>query len=953
MTSPDPDEMIFSLGDLSWLIRKKKQTILRAALIFSIIALVYAFWKPSFYKAEATFKESAEQREPTGLLKDFFANMAVSSGAPQADALMKSSQVLKPLIFHLGLQAQVVEKGVFLRRWNRLSDTICSELGLPLSDLDSFRFSDVTFEGEKPLNLRLRFFDRERFEIEQNQDKFQGRVGEKMELKSFFFTIARAPKNVKTGFEYKLSISPWSDIAKRLRKNLQIISLKTNRAIYELSILERDRFLGAEILNELMKEYQRYLKRDHDQIAQMQLAYLEERQDLLFDKLGRAYDEHVCFLQRNVGDKGFIHAAQESAALSKQYRGLFSQSFSADLEMDQLSPSSENPSHVLVGTQTPAGQTIHSLRHTVLALEGQRDLLASSLYFHPSGSGRSVSEESLFLRDELQNVRLDLQTARSALDEIESKNRIPLHLELLNDPDHVVQSWAGEINKQGDEPKDFVVYLRNLVRLFSVREKILMERQFHPQNESCELNGIDLSTAQQLLIQSSQNLDGSKASIQHYCHLLSRIDDPSFEVSSLSAVLKDPVSQRYLSQATDLHFQMEDESHHSEKEVNRSKSESALQRKVLKEHLKQMIVVEQLNSSIYQDKIASLQQISLDCINRQISVNNEQIASLVRQRKESLIREKQILANKMQDLRSKMNELPTKWRAESLLKLKTELGIKIMQSVVQMVESKTIGQNLHHVESKPLDLAVVPFFPQKPYLFLIFLAGGGLGLIGGFLWVFLKTLYRGFPLSSDTLQALRYPYAGSISFYADGPNIDHLPDNDLESLRKLMIKIDAAPHSKLVGLFAGQGPDYAHSLAHLIAQSGRKVLLLRCDFSTKFSDADIPGLQQVINGLDSSIPIRRFNDYDLLPSGGYSRFGVELIRSAVFDELLKRLMPLYDHILLFNRSPLHSAECAALLAINQTAAVTIFEESIELLTPFIQWAYDDQRCRLTFLTTSC
>ena len=125
-------------------------------------------------------------------------------------------------------------------------------------------------------------------------------------------------------------------------------------------------------------------------------------------------------------------------------------------------------------------------------------------------------------------------------------------------------------------------------------------------------------------------------------------------------------------------------------------------------------------------------------------------------------------------------------------------------------------------------------------------------MFGGFLWFFLKTLYRGFPVSRDTLHALGYPYAGFISFNADGPNIAHLPDSDLESLRKLVLKIDAAPHSRLMGLFAGQGPDYAHSLAHLIAQSARKVLLLRCDFSTKFSSEDNLGWQQAISVSDAA-----------------------------------------------------------------------------------------------------
>jgi tyrosine-protein kinase Etk/Wzc len=949
MTSIDPEEKFFSPSDLAWLFRKKKQTLWRISLLFSIAAAIAVFFMSPFYKIEATFKESSEYKEPQGLLKDLVSNMGWPAGAPQANALMKSSQVIKPLISRLGLQARIAENGVFRRVLIIVCDTFRAELGCHLADRDTFRFSSLVYEGEKPLNCSIRFLDRNRFQIRRHQSSVEGCIGEMVKIGNLSFSIMHLSKNLKIGIDYRLTISPWMDIAIDLRKNLRIAALKTNQSIYHLSLLTRDRFLGTEILNGLMHEYQNYLKRDHDQVAHLQLAYLEERQDHLFDKLRRDYDEHARYLQKNVGDRGFIRADQETAALLKPYRELFSKSFSLDLEMDRLSACPQNPVHSLVGVATPIGETIHQLRQSVQQLEGQRDLLAASLYFQPSVSRRCVAQD----RDELQKVRCDLETAERALQEIENRRIDALSLELFHDPDRILQSWAEQINKEGDEPKDLIAYLNSLVRLFSVQEKILLERQVHPLSQSSELFGIDLDMARQLLIQASQNLDGSKASIEHYRHLLSQIDNPSFELSSLSAALRDPASQRFLSQAADLHWEMEDESHHSEKEVHRIQGESSLQRKVLKGHLEQMIVVEQLNSSIYQDKIAALQQISLDCINRQISVENEQIVSLVQQRKESLLREKQILASKMQELRSKMNELPGKWREENLLKLKTELGVKVMLSVAQFVESKTIGQNLHHVESKPLDLAVPPRLPERPYLFVFLLAGGCIGLTMSFLYFFFKALYRGFPASWRMLQSLHYPYVGSISFHADGSDMDHLPDRDLESLRKLLVKIDSAPQRKRIGLFAGQGPDYSHSLAHLLAQSGRKVLLLSCDFSTNSSQEDFPGLVQAISGSAPALPIRRCQDYDFLPSGGYSRFGAELIRSATFADLIERLTPAYDHILLFSRSELDSAQCESLLRVNQAAIVTIVEEPIELLTPFIQWAYDEGQCRLMFLTASC
>jgi len=455
-----------------------------------------------------------------------------------------------------------------------------------------------------------------------------------------------------------------------------------------------------------------------------------------------------------------------------------------------------------------------------------------------------------------------------------------------------------------------------------------------------------------MIVKSSEMLDQSKAAILHYRHLIDRIDDPKFELSSLSAVLHDPTSEKLLQQATTLHLEIEDESCHSEKEEGRNRRELSLQRKILKEHLEQLVAVEQLNGSLFQDKIMSLQKICLDCINRQISVGQEQISHLVRVRKESLIHEKQLLEKKMQDLRRKMNDLPDKWRAENLLKLKTELGIKIMQSITQLVESRTVGQNLHTVESKPLDYAVVPVNPKPPYLLLVTLAGALIGFLAALIGFFLKGLYQGFPAAPDTLQALRYPFSGSISFLADGPHIEHLPDNDLEALRKLQLMIDEPPSAQIVALFGNKGPDYAHALADLFAKSHRKPLLIRCDFSSQFSLQDTPGLLQVLQGGDRALPIVRIAQHDVLPSGGYTRFGLEIVRSSAFSELLQRCKASHDLILLYSRAPLNSAESAALLPLAEKAVVTLVEEPIELLTPWTQWAYHEGRCRLTFLTAS-
>lgn len=934
MKSPDPDEKIFSLADIKKLYLKEKSKCAAAAILCGILCLLFLLFTPVKYKIEATFKESADKSQSDSL-KEILGTIAVGELSPTAE-LVKSHRVLQPLISRLGLQIHVREGSY----WNLFWDNIRAELGRPIRDPDSFGFTDAVYAGERGLAAELVFTDRDWFEIIWRKKKIRGRLHEIVSFGSVSFRIIKTPSHLQVGRRYVIEISPWIDTARSIRKALQITPSRIARSIIHFSLCHSDRILGARIVNELMAEYQRYLQNEHEEIAEEELTYLEKRQNDLVEKLDRAYEEHVRYLHGNVGSRGFINADQETKAFLLPYKDLFMRSFSADVEMDQLSAWQESPNTCPLWENTIAGARIHRIRQDIQDLERQRDQIATSLYFRP---GRKFAIEDVQPRiQELQAIRSDLSAAKMALENIESTQTLPNDLELFSDPNSVIQGWARNITDAKDK-EDFVQYLQNTVRLFSVREKILEERQAHQQTGFAELGGIDLDTAKRLVIETSRQLDDARAQIERYRHLISQMDDPDFELASLSSSLTDPLSRQILSQTQTLHLQQGDESH-SEKEEGRNRHELAWQRKILQKHLEQLIGLEQLSSSIFEDKIASLEEISLDCINRQISVLNEQIASLVKQRSESLVREKEFLEKKMQQLREQMNDLPEKWRAENLLKLKSELGIKIMQTVSQLVESKTIGRHLQKIESKPLDEALAPFLPEKPNLLLFSLLGFSAGFAGCFFGLFLRALYRGFPVSESTLRALGYSCSGKISFEANGMGIDRLPENDLESLRKVMLSIDEK-ESRIIALLGGAGPDYSHFLAELLSSCRRKILLISCDWQN-FGDG--PGLQQLLTGV-SPFAVRPMGGYDFLPSGGACRFGAGIFSSSSFAALLDKLEASYDHILLFNRAPALSAECEALVMACQMAVVTVQNESIELLTPLIRWAYDESRYRLTFL----
>ena len=901
MTPIGPEERLFSLGDLVRLYQREKRRMFYAALLGACLLGGFALTRPLTYSILATFKEGVEKKEGIGSVQEMLFSINAGQEMSQAAILMKSNQVLKPLIRSLGLQAGICET----RRsfFQNAFDHLRAELFFPLSDLDPFVFRDVCYEGEKSIDLHLRFLDRTQFEI----DGQIGRIHEPCTVANASFCIEKIPKELNLSHAYTLRLDPWISCAEQIRNSLKIVNHKMNKAILNLTFFHRDRVRGAELLNELMDRYRSYLKSEHDLMAEDQLAYLEKRQDQLFSGLDDALQEYVQHLKENADQKGFASSQQETSAFLASYKTLFSRSFAIELELEKLAAGIVDRKEVL-----PKYQEIQELA-------SERDLLASTLLFQ----GQRQSQDPAVSMQMLQQVRSELADASQALRELEVN------------PQEIVLGWASQFS----EKEDLAHHLRKLVRLYSVREKILRERQFQSDHETLE--GIDLITAKGLLVEANRRFDQIKASLSSHQHLLEKVVDPSFELTSLGNVLQDPMSQRFLAEAYRLHVQIKDQDLYSEKEEGRLGRELAQQRKVLADHIQQMIDVSLLELSLCEEKISSLQQIRLDCIEQQLSAKQQQIDEFVSERKRILLHEKGLVMKKMEQLRSQMAAIPGQKRAEQLLKLKAEMSLRTMQSVTQLVESKTIGHHLHRIESRPLDLALIPLKPKRGFIALLILAGAFLGALGAFSWAFLQGIHRGFPAALDTLRAMRYPTAGQISFHTDGPEVKDLLDEDLETLRNSIALID---RSKVVGILAGKGPNFSYELARLLAREGRKVLLIRCDFQAKFSDRDLPGLLQGFG------QIRKERDFDLLPSGGTTRYGTELIRSENFAALLERYKQEYDHILLYDSSALDSAQVLALLARCDKAIATLTREPIELLTPLAQWAYYQQRCRLTFLT---
>lgn len=948
MNKIDSEAALFTFQDVKQLYIASRSKIFKRALVSGAAVFLGLGLCAQKYKVEASFKESAEQspRSADGILKEILGGIQTTQ-QPQAVSFMKSFQILKPLVEKMGLQVTQIKSDWLLGKLiRRYINTFRAEAGAPLLASDDFVFKDVCYQGEEELSFLIRFESPQHFTVlsDKKEPLGAGMVGEVMTLEneSARFTLKKTPKALKVGKCYPFVIKPWMIVAKTLGKHLQIVVDQANKSIYKISLLSQTRQQGIEIVNELMAQYQSYLKREYDDLAKHQISYLENKQAEVCEKLDRVLVEHAEYFRNNLKENGFIGLDGEGKGFSDFYQEMYSKALAVDTSLDRLNliQGKDSPIFCLIeGDSLPSefSQVSQNLRN----FQQQKDLLEASLAF-------SNREKSSFFKDSLKARTQELKEVRDqrfALEKILHHISSGQEIASLHLPEEA-SFWAGAIHASR-EKQDVSHYLDHHARLLSVREKMLQESSLYEKNRSLELEGIDLPTARSLLVQYNNQLDETESKLRHYLQYKQELELPDFEIACLSSILKDPISQKLISEASTLRLQLKNEKHHSSKETIRWEEEISLNKKILANHLHQLYKVESLNASLLKEKMVDLQKISLDCINRQISVLTEQAENSIKNYRENLLEEKKLLENKMKDLKAAASSLPDKWRLEKWLQIKAEVVGKIMETVTEVAESKTITRHLHQVASKPLDFATASLMPEKPYILAKSIFGAFLGALLFFIVSFFKKLKKGFPLSLEKLQFLNFPTLGCISSFCDGPLVETKLGPDLEILRKIA---SFSKEARVVGLIAGNGPDYSYALAENLSLLSRKTLILRCDFQSKFQAGDVPGVLQIWKDGLKEVPIRSGKGFSYLTAGGFSPFGTEIIESVQFRDLLDRLKGSYDHIFLLLKGSIVSTESAAALKHCDKAVVTISKETTEELTLFTNWAYHGDSSRLTFIT---
>lgn len=854
------DEFILTFSDIHRIIKKNRLMILAATSFCALIAFVYAITRPIVYEVDATFKEKGKSQSG---ISQSLSSLLLNAESHDSDAfiLMKSRKLVEQLVKSLGLQANISkrEHSFPLIPFKTIKQNLLVEYALfkkyntPIIEDNSSELSaqNVTYDGEAPLSLQIVFHASEEFDILNSQGNTiaQGRLGTPISSSAFEMTLIKKMPSPLSSKSYQLTLLPLGKVAQAIAKKFTIEPDRLEKSLLKISYQHNNRNDAAAHVISLMNHYQEYTQKEHQRTCNLQIEYLQDRQNKMGSQLEEMLNNHAKILVADLSDTGIANY---------------------DTSMSFLTSSQ------------------HSYK--------QR----------------------------LQHIDLELQWLNQAQDE--GKANYDKFTSALNP--EVINLLSKDIRE-----------LRHNADSLDLALKKSHVRQ--PPNDSLsvsnmEFQGIDLETAKELYITYSKELNDLESTAAQQQFFISQINEPEFEISSLSSVLNDPISNEMISKSSPLILALKDHENRTEKEQDRIKAGLAIQKNFFITHLSQSVQLSELRQKLIKEKIAALLNVNLALTQEQISLLENQMADYISKRLNSLEREKELYQKNLLDLRSEMTSLPQKHVAEQLIDHQMEINQNLIEEISKLVESKNLTSNLERIQSAPLDLPITPIHPKPPHIFLLTLLGA---FAGGFLScgaALGKSLIKGVAASPENLRASGQHVSGCLSNRISSAALSTTPilDSDLNTLRRLisfMIPADLSskPHDNSLLVLTSTGPNYTSILADLLSKMGLKILVINLCFDNVEESNNKPGLLSYLEGKISEPIIMNTQFYDLIPAGGITRYANELIKSDRFKSLLEKLKKDYDWILINSNAPIQSAEAESLLELFPNAAISLCDEPLQ------------------------
>lgn len=752
----DP-QLRISFSDLISILQKSKKTILYFAVAFGMLGLFWGLRKPIRYEAEATFREKGIKHASLPTSSSFMQMLAFGgSGGTESEAasLMKSRAILKDVIEKLHLQADLrpIHEGEsfpklaarnLLLAWNSFNNGAFPILSDPCCPI---KFAHLKYTGETPLSFRLEMDENGQMQIYKNSSLIgEGHLGVPFEFDNLSFIIVKNDNDPLVPQTYSLTINSLVETAKSMDKILKIETPKVDKSfLQDKSLLivkynHRDRLIASQIVNAVMDSYQAYAQNYHIKMANKQLDYLSTRRDQLSGNLTGLMQKHANFLANDLYGSGFIESNKEMDFLAKSQHEYKRKLLDNELEIKRLMEIKDDDfSHYDRYSANDVNPVIINNIYTEMStLKQQRDGLQIEIQKKAVNQGANLQHFFDMQVDELKDVQQLLMALREINTQFKQNVMPDPNSKLLNDPRYLLKGWFSRLQNARQENQSWIttkdslqLYLNNLERLFGVHERILQERLTHQQNPSSEYRGINLEDATELYRDYSKQIIQLENTIRQNTFFISQIENPNFEITSLSAGLNDSISAEIIHKASSLVQKLRDQNNQSVREQERIKEELHLERTFLNLHLQQMVQLMELNKQLINEKIAALQNVSLELIHQRISLLEKNLQDYLQSRLNHLKQERELIKRHLETIHTEMAQLPQKWVSEQLLTQEVATNHLIVEEIAKLVETKNISHNLEVIQSAPVDVAYPSLHPIAPPVFLL----GFLGFsLGGFL----------------------------------------------------------------------------------------------------------------------------------------------------------------------------------------------------------------------------
>lgn len=874
--------LIFTWDDIKQILWSKRRVILRWTTLATVATFFYFLFAPLEYEAWATFKRSPSRGEQTLDLNNLIRSFSPSGSEGSSIAIMLSDAVLEKTAEKLGLQVEFTSGS----RWGSIAreayKNLLAECGIKVQDTERPYFSSVVFPGEKVVSLRLKKVSDSEYHLFDKQGQFlaHGVLGRPLVCPDFQLTVDRLPSTEQA----KVLLHPIQTTTAALRKKLTIKQAREDKNLLLIRCRDSDRRWCATLVNTLMSMYEKYLIEENKLVVGAQLSYLSQRQDELSAKLDHDIQDHAKMLQKNLQTQGFLGIKDEMEYVLDSLQQHKLRSDEIQLELRQM----------------------QELLNRV-ALEAEETPNKPDL----------IERFSKVLADQIGS-------AQKMLEQVKRKEKI----EML--PSEELRPVVDEFNRCLDTPNTERLFktetvLQDFMSQLKGREKSLRESSQWIQIAQNDLLGMNLESAKRQFSQYSTQFDDLHGQLKQVMFMRDRLFDPSFEISTLGAVLGDSVSQQMIQRSSELEAQLHDHIHHSSRDRERLRATLAIHKQFLKSHL---------------DQTLQLGKIRIDLVKEKLSSLHKTIHLLLTQ-------EQAALDGKISELKETMQSLPQLWVHENSLKFKSDLTKGMMEGLVGIAETKNLAHHLYQVESRPLDKAKPPLSYVKPWLVAKSLSALFLSATFFALLALLHAFIRRFPASLETLRAVGAHISGPLS--CQSPlSLPSVGERDLETLRKIAAFLLQSEKKKSVALIGEKQTLFFPALTQLLKKQQKTSCVIDCSFGKITSSEERQGLFHILNGTPYKEVISTRPSYDYIPAGAFTTDGVELLTSSSLDRLAAELSEQYDFLFFVSRTPLHALE-SDLVAHRCSHVILVAESPLGEIQPFLDRARQKENKYVTFV----